>query len=99
MLTSKQRATLRKHANQMNPVFQIGKDGIDETLVQATSDCLAARELIKLKQLETSPHPTREAADELASQTGAEVVQVIGRTIVLFRPKKKDSAYKDVFKA
>lgn len=98
MLTSKQRAALRKAANGFSPVFQIGKDGVEETLVQATKDCLAKRELIKLRTLETSPETAREAADALAAATGAEVVQVIGGTIVLFLKKKKESAYSDILK-
>lgn len=99
MLTSKQRAQLRKQANGLTPVFQIGKDGVEEALVTATQSCLAKRELIKLRTLETSPETSREVADTLAEATGADVVQVIGGTIVLFQKKKKDSAFADVFKA
>ena len=51
MLTSKQRAILRAQANGLTPVFQVGKDEIDDALVKATADCLAARELIKLRVL------------------------------------------------
>ena len=54
MLTSKQRALLRAQANGLEVVFQVGKGEIDETLVKTTADCLAARELIKMKVLETS---------------------------------------------
>lgn len=93
MLTSKQRAALRREANGLSPVFQVGKDGVDQPLVQATESCLAARELIKLRALETSPHTAREAADALAEATGAQVVQVIGNTLVLFRVKAEDSAF------
>lgn len=98
MLTSKQRAALRKEANGLTPVFQVGKGGIEETLIKATADCLAKRELIKLRTLETSPETAREAADELAEATGADVVQVIGNTLILFRKKKKDSAFAGVLK-
>lgn len=98
MLTSKQRAALRGAANGLSPVFQIGKGGVDEALVDATSKCLAARELVKLRALETSPHTAREAADALAQATGADVVQVIGGTVVLFLKKKKDSAFDKVLK-
>lgn len=93
MLTSKQRAALRGAANTLDPVFQIGKGEIDEAMIQAVSDCLAARELIKLKVLENSEYAPREAADLLAEATGAEGVQVIGRKFVLFRRKPKDSAF------
>ncbi len=93
MLTSKQRAALRGAANPLEPVFQIGKGEIDDNLTAAVADCLAARELIKLKVLETSEYTAREAADILAQATGADCVQVIGRKFVLFLKKKKDSAF------
>ena len=64
-LTSKQRAALRGMANTMEPVFQIGKGEIDETLIKGVDDCIKARELIKLKVLENSEYDAREAADIL----------------------------------
>lgn len=98
MLTSKQRAALRSAANTMDPVYQIGKGEIDENIVNGVSDCLAARELIKLKVLENSPYTAREAADLLSEATGAECVQVIGRKFVLFRKKNKESAYEELLR-
>lgn len=93
MLTSKQRAALRGAANTMDPVFQVGKGEIDETMIGAVKDCLAARELIKVKVLENSEYSAKEAAAVLAEATGAECVQVIGRKFVLFLKKEKESAY------
>ncbi len=98
MLTSKQRAVLRAQANTLTPVFQVGKGEIDETLVKSTADCLAARELIKMRVLETSMYSAKEAANILAEQTGADVVQVIGSKFVLYLQKKKDSKYADLLK-
>ena len=98
MLTSKQRAALRKAANGLDPVFQVGKGEIDETLIKSTADCLAARDLIKRKVLETSVYSAREAAELLAAETGAEVVQVIGSKFVLFLKKKKESRFDDLLK-
>lgn len=98
MLTSKQRAALRGAANTMDPVFQVGKGEIDEALVKSTADCLAKRELIKMKVLDTSIYNAKEAAAILAEQTGADVVQVIGSKFVLFLKKKKESAYEDLLK-
>ncbi len=95
MLSSKQRAYLRGQANSLDPVFQIGKDEIDENVIRATADCLAARELIKLRVLETSIHTPREAAEILAQATGAESVQVIGSKFVLYKEKPKDGKYAD----
>ena len=98
MLTSKQRAVLHGQANTLTPVFQIGKDEIDENLVKTTLDCLAARELIKLKVLENSPYSAKEAASLLAEKTGSECVQVIGGKFVLYLQKKKESKYADLLK-
>ena len=98
MLTSKQRAILRGKANTMDPVFQIGKGEIDQTLIDAVKACLDARELIKLKVLETSMYNAREASVALAEATGADCVQVIGSKFVLYLQKKKDSAYADLLK-
>lgn len=93
MLNSKQRAALRGAANGLDPVFQIGKGEIDETLVQGVADCLAARELIKVKVLENSEYSAKEAAAILAEALSADCVQVIGRKFVLFKQKPKESAY------
>lgn len=93
MLTSKQRAMLRGAANDMETILQVGKSGIAETLVRQADTALEARELIKLRVLENAPVSAREAAEELAERTGADVVQVIGTRAVLFRQKKKDSKF------
>ena len=98
MLTSKQRAALRGAANTLDPVFQVGKGEIDETLIKSTAVCLAARELIKMKVLDNSLYSAREAANVLAEATGAEVVQVIGSKFVLFLQKDKDSKFTDILK-
>ncbi len=85
-MTSKERAALRAQANSIDVLFQVGKGGISDTLIEQTNDALKARELIKLKVLtETSPVSTREAADEIAAKTGSQVVQVIGGVIVLYK--------------
>ena len=97
-LTSKQRAALRGMANTMEPVFQIGKGEIDETLIKGVDDCIKARELIKLKVLENSEYDAREAADILCEAIHAECVQVISRKFVLFRKKPKESAYAELLK-
>lgn len=98
MLTSKQRAVLRKHAQSLDVVFQVGKGEIDEALVKSTAECLAARELIKMRVLENSPYSPCEAAEILAEKTGADCVQVIGSKFVLYLQKKKDSKYADLLR-
>ena len=85
-LTSKQRAQLRALANSLDTILQIGKDGIGENLVKQADDALEARELIKGRVLENSLLSAREAAEELASRTRSQVVQVIGTKFVLYRP-------------
>lgn len=89
MLTSKQRAALRSMANTMDPIMQVGKGGIGDELITSVDNALEARELIKMSALETSPYTAREAADALAEATGADVVAVVGRRFVLFRPSAK----------
>ena len=88
-MTSKQRAYLRSLAVNLDTIMQIGKDGISENLIKTVSDALEARELIKLKTLETCPYTTREAAEELAAQTNSEVVCCIGFKLVLYRESEK----------
>ena len=90
-LTSKQRAKLRGMANGLETILQVGKGNVTENLVKQADEALAARELIKLRVLETSMATAREAAEELAEKTGAQVVQVIGTRFVLFRAREKDS--------
>ncbi len=90
MLTSKQRATLRGIASTMDTIFQVGKGGISDTLISQVSDALRKRELIKLRVLDNSPYTSREAAEEIAEKTGAEVVQVIGSRFVLFKRNPKE---------
>ena len=94
MLNSKQRAYLRGLANTLEPIVHIGKGGHSDTIAKQADDALTARELIKGKVLETAPGTAREIAEDIAAQVNAQVVQVVGRTFVLFRQKEKDSQIK-----
>ena len=85
MLTSKQRAALRGIAATYETIFQIGKGGINDNLIQQVLDALRKRELIKLRVLDNSMYTAREAAEEIAAKTKSEVVQVIGRKFVLWK--------------
>ena len=89
MITTKQRAQLRGMANHIATILQIGKGGITDATVQDAEQAIAARELIKGRVLETAPHTAREAAQLLAKEIGADIVQVIGTRFVLYRPAKK----------
>lgn len=88
MLNSRQRAQLRGMANEFETIFQIGKCGIGEQLKKQVDEALEARELIKLRVLESAPETAREAADEIAAATGADVVQVIGTRFILYRQSR-----------
>ena len=88
-MTSKQRAFLRSIASKTDAIIQIGKDGIGENLIIQVDGALNNRELIKITTLETSPISAKDASIELANATKSEVVQVIGRKIVLFRRNPK----------
>ena len=76
-------------ANPMDTIFQVGKSGISDESVRNVDSALEARELIKLRVLETSPYTAREAAEAFAEATGADVVAVIGTRFVLYRESKK----------
>ena len=89
-MTGKERAVFRKQANTLTAIFQIGKDNITDTLVEAVDAALNKRELIKLSVLETSELSAKEAASILAEATGAEVIQCIGRKLVLYRQKEEE---------
>ncbi len=89
MLTSKQRATLRAMAHSYDTIFQIGKGGITEETVKQISNALEARELIKARVLENSGYTAKEAANELAEATGADVVSCVGTKFVLFKRSEK----------
>lgn len=93
MITSKQRANLRSQSNGLETIFQIGKGGINDMLVQQVQDALVAREMIKLHVLENAPVLAREAAQQLAEKTGAEIVQVIGTRFILFKRNPKKPIY------
>lgn len=85
-MTSKERAQWRARANSLEPVIQIGKEGISDNLITQIDDTLDARELIKIRvHLETAPKTPKELAGELAQALGAEVIQVIGGILVLYR--------------
>lgn len=85
MLTSKQRAYLRGIAAKEDTILQVGKGGIGENLITQVNDALKAREIVKLKVLETAMLSPREAAAQLAEATKSDVVQTIGNKLVLFK--------------
>ena len=88
--TSKRRAYLKSLAMTMDPIFQIGKNSLTPEFTVAVDEALAARELIKISVLQNCMDDPRELAAVVAERTHAEVVQVIGKKIVLYREGKDD---------
>ena len=90
MITSKQRAYLKGLAMTMDPILQLGKGGLTPENTASVDEALAARELIKINVLQNCLEDSRQMAETLAERTRSQVVQVIGRKIVLYREGKDD---------
>jgi RNA-binding protein len=86
MLTSKQRAHLRGLGNTLDPIIQLGKGGLGDMVLRQTDEALTARELVKGRVLKNSELEPDEAAEALARATKGELVQVVGRVFLLYRP-------------
>ncbi|HIX99987.1 ribosome assembly RNA-binding protein YhbY [Faecalicatena contorta] len=89
-MTTKQRAYLKSLAMTMDPIFQIGKNSMTPELTKAVDEALEARELIKVSVLQNCADDPRELAAMLAERTRSQVVQVIGKKIVLYREGKNE---------
>ena len=89
-MTSKQRAYLKSLAMTMDPIFQVGKASVTPELTKAIEEAFAARELIKLSVLQNCADDPREIAELIADRTRSQVVQVIGKKIVLYRENKDE---------
>jgi len=92
MLTSRQRASLRAMANNLEPVAQVGRQGVTPEQVRSLDEALEARELIKLTVLKNCPDEPESVAETLAGRTRSEAVQVIGNKIVLYRKSRTKPA-------
>ena len=84
-LTGKERAYLRSEANDLDSLLHIGKDNLNENIYQELADLLRTRELVKVTVLKTATMSTKEIANTLAEKLDADVVQVIGRKIVIYK--------------
>ena len=89
-MTSKQRAYLKELAITMHPILQLGKGGLTPENTAAVDEALAARELIKISVLQNCLEDPRQMAEVLAERTRSQIVQVIGKKIVLYREGKNE---------
>jgi RNA-binding protein len=84
-ITGKQRAELRAEAHHLDPLVHVGAQGLTPTVVRSLDDALRTRELVKVQLGRPIDEKPRAIADRLAQETGAIIVQVIGRTATLYR--------------
>ncbi|WP_100331643.1 ribosome assembly RNA-binding protein YhbY [Bacillus xiapuensis] len=89
MLTGKQKRFLRAEAHHLDPIFQVGKGGVNENMVKQIDDALEARELLKVSILQNCEEDKREVAEALAKGAKAEIVQIIGNIIILYKESKE----------
>lgn len=85
MLTSKQKRFLKSEAHHLKPIFQVGKGGVNENLIKQVEEALEVRELIKVSILQNCEEDKDDVAETVSKGTDAELVQVIGKTIVLYK--------------
>ena len=89
-MTSKQRAYLKSLASTINPIFQVGKSSLTPEYITAISEAFNTRELIKISVLKNCLDDPNEIAQTIAERTHSQVVQVIGKKIILYKPDKKN---------
>ncbi|UQX54356.1 ribosome assembly RNA-binding protein YhbY [Cytobacillus pseudoceanisediminis] len=89
MLTGKQKRFLRSKAHHLNPIFQVGKGGVNENMIKQVGEALEARELLKVSVLQNCEED-RDTAQQLSKGTKADVVQIIGNIIVLYKESKEN---------
>ena len=85
MLTGKQKSYLRSLANTMEPIIQVGKGGVTETVASAVDQALVAREIVKVSVLNNCLDPVDIVAQDLIKATDSQLVQQLGKKIVLYR--------------
>ncbi len=90
MLTGKQKRFLRSKAHHLNPIFQVGKGGVNENMIGQIADALEARELLKVSILQNCDEDRDTVAARLTKGTKAVLVQVIGNTIVLYKESREN---------
>ncbi|QED48712.1 ribosome assembly RNA-binding protein YhbY [Cytobacillus dafuensis] len=90
MLTGKQKRFLRSKAHHLNPIFQVGKGGVNDNMIKQVFDALEARELMKITILQNCDEDKNTVAEQLVEGTNADLVQIIGNTIVLYKESREN---------
>lgn len=90
MLTGKQKRYLRSKAHHLTPIFQVGKGGVNDNMIQQISEALEVRELMKISILQNCEEDKDVVAQQLAEGSEAELVQLIGKTVVLYKESKEN---------
>lgn len=94
MLTGKQKRFLRSKAHHLNPIFQVGKGGVNDNLIKQIGEALEVRELIKVSILQNCEEDRNDVGPTLSKGARAELVQIIGNTIVLYKESKENKQLK-----
>lgn len=94
MLTGKQKRHLRSLAHHEKAIFQVGKSGVNENMIEQINEALEKRELIKVSILQNCEEDKEEIAQQLGNGTGAEIVQIIGFNIVLYKESEENKQIK-----
>lgn len=89
MITTKQRATLRKMASTTSPLMQVGKDVIKDESIKQIEDMLEKRELVKIRVLQNCSSTAKEVAELVQKKTNCEIVQTIGKIFVIYRKSSR----------
>ncbi|MBS4199743.1 ribosome assembly RNA-binding protein YhbY [Bacillus sp. FJAT-49732] len=94
MLTGKQKRYLRSLAHHINPIFQVGKGGVNENMIKQIDEALEKRELLKISILQNCDEDKETVASEIVEGTKAELVQIIGNMIILYKESKEHKEIK-----
>ncbi|WP_147532429.1 ribosome assembly RNA-binding protein YhbY [Bacillus marasmi] len=90
MLTGKQKRFLRSKAHHLDPIFQVGKGGVNDNMIKTIAEALEVRELMKISILQNCEDDKDVVAEQLAKGCRAELVQVIGKTVVLYKESREN---------
>ncbi|GIN71005.1 putative RNA-binding protein YqeI [Bacillus sp. J14TS2] len=90
MLTGKQKRYLRSTAHHLQPIFQVGKGGVNDNMIKQIKEALEARELIKISILQNCEEDRETVGTALSAGANAELVQIIGNTIILYKESQEN---------